>query len=323
MSIDYSVNALLTSVKQRSMNADNQNLLQNADIVRIASEELQAVLIPYIESVKGEYWVVYEDIPFVQGQIMYTIPQRATGTKWRDVCLMDMQNNRVLLNYINPEDMKSSWAYSPYQFGFYPEADHINLFLGNLVGSGNYKSVRMYYFRRPNTLCTTLQSDSATANAGQVVSFNAVTQTITLDYAPPAWTTSTQFDIVNSLPPFDSRVDNATITNISGFVLTFANPLPSDLSVGDWVSEANFSPIPQIPVECQRLLEVLTAARILQYTGDPAFQVMQAMAESMKKDLFQVLSPRIDGSPRKIPIRNRLWGWVLLFAVMPWSLFFR
>jgi hypothetical protein len=305
MSIDYSVNALLTSVKQRSMNADNQNLLTDTDIVRIASEELQAVLIPYIESVKGEYFVVYQDQPFVQGQLAYTIPQRATGTKWRDVCLVDQQGNRVLLNYINPEDMKSSWAYAPYQFGFYPESDHINLVLGNLIGSGNYRYMRMYYFRRPNTLCTT----GATGNAGQVMSFDTTAQTITLDFAPTTWTTATQFDIVNSLPPFQARVDNASITNISGFVLTFTDALPSGLSVGDWVSEANFSPIPQIPVECHRLLEVLTAARVLQYTGDPAFQVMQAMAEGMKKDLFQVLSPRIDGSPRKIPIRNRLWGW--------------
>ena len=95
---------------------------------------------------------------------------------------------------------------------------------------------------------------------------------------------------------------------IAGFVLTFTNALPAGLAVGDWVSEANFSPIPQMPVECHRLLEALTAARILQYTGDPAFSVMQAMAEGMKKDLIQVLSPRVDGSPQKIPIRNRLWG---------------
>ena len=305
MSIDYSVNALLTSVKQRSMNASNQNLLQDTDIVRIASEELQGVLLPYIESVKNEYYVTQVDVPFVAGTITYVMPQRATGTKLRDVCLIDAQGNQVLLNYINPEDMKSSWAYAPYQFGFFPKDHTIELFLGNLVGMGNYQSVRMIYFRRPNTLCMT----GVTGNAGQVVSFDTNAKTITLDFAPTTWTTSTKFDIINSLPPFQSRVDDAVITNISGFVLTFSSSLPSDLAIGDWVSEANFSPIPQMPVECHRVLEVLTAARILQYTGDPAFQVMQAMAEGMKKDLIQILSPRVDGSPRKIPIRNRLWGW--------------
>ena len=309
MSIDYSINSLVTSVKSRSMNADNQNLITAVDMVRIASEELQAVLIPYIESVKGEYFVKFEDQPFIQGTMNYTLPQRATGTKLRDVCLVDMQGNEVLLNYINPEDLKSSWAYSPYQFGFFPKDNEIILVLGNLIGSANYKYVRMIYFRRPNTLCTTVSTDAATANAGQVVSFNTVAQTITLDFAPTTWTTVTQFDIINSLPPFQSRVDNATINNVSGFVLTFTSPLPAGLSIGDWVSEANFSHIPQIPVECHRLLEALTAARILQYTGDPAYAVMQQMADAMKKDLFQVLSPRIDGSPRKIPIRNRLWGW--------------
>lgn len=309
MPIDYSVNSLLTSVRQRSMNASNQNLLTDNDIVRIASEELQGVLLPYIESVKNEYYVTQEDQNFVSGTTTYVMPQRATGTKLRDVCLVDNQGNEVLLNYINPEDLKSSWAYAPYQFGFYPKDHTIELILGNLIGSGNYQFVRMIYFRRPNTLCTGSALDPTNGNAGQVVSFDTVAKTITLDSAPTTWTTGTQFDIINSMPPFQSRVDNAPITNISGFVLTFTNALPSDLSIGDWVSEANFSPIPQMPVECHRVLEALTAARILQYTGDPAFQVMQSMAEGMKKDLIQILSPRVDGSPRKIPIRNRLWGW--------------
>ncbi len=304
MAIDYSVNALLQSVKQRSMNASNQNLLTDSDIIRIASEELQAVVLPWIESCKGEYYVTNQDQAFVNGTSNYTLPQRATGTKLRDVCLIDNQGNEVLLNYINPEDMKSSFAYAPYQFGFYPKDNQIVLILGNILGSGNYTSVRMIYFRRPNTLCAT----GVEGNAGQVVSFDANAKTITLDFAPTTWTTTTTFDIVNSMPPFQSRVDDATITNISGFVLTFTNALPSGLAVGDWVSEANFSPIPQVPVEAHRLLEALTAARILQYTGDPASIVMQAMAEQMKKDLFMILSPRVDGSPRKIPIRNRLWG---------------
>ena len=125
MSIDYSTIALLKSVKQRSMNADNQNLLTDNDIVRIASEELQAVLIPYIESVKGEYFVTNQDQPFLANQAAYVIPQRATGTNLRDVCLVDNQGNEVLLNYINPEDMKSSFAWYPYQFGFYPKDDTV------------------------------------------------------------------------------------------------------------------------------------------------------------------------------------------------------
>ena len=300
MPIDYSVRTLLTSVKVRSMNASNQNTFTDDDMVRIASEELQSVLIPFIESVKGEYWVQIEDQPYIQGQKKYTMPERATGTKLRDVCLVDNQGNEVLLNNINIEDMKSSWAYAPYQFGFYLQDNQVVLVLGNLIGSGNYQSVRMKYFRRPNTLIDT-------ANAGQVLNIDTGTNEVTLNYAPTTWSTATLFDCINSMPPFQSRVDNQTITGIAGFVLTFST-IPSGLSVGDWVSEANFSPIPQIPVEAHRLLEILTAARILQYSGDPSFTVFQAEAEQAKRDLIQVISPRVDGSPRKIPIRNRLWG---------------
>jgi hypothetical protein len=300
MPIDYSVRNLLTSVKVRSMNASNQSTFSDEDMIRIASEELQSVLIPFVESVKGEYWVKIQDVPFIQGQMLYTLPERATGTKLRDICLVDMQGNEVLLNYINIEDMKSSWAYAPYQFGFYPQDNQIRLVLGNLLGSANYQFVRMRYFRRPNTLINTTQ-------AGQIININTLTKEVTLTFAPPTWTTTTLFDCINSTSPFQSKVDNQTITGIAGFVLTFSS-LPAGLIVGDWVSEANFSPIPQIPVEAHRLLEILTAARILQYSGDPSFAVFQQEAEQAKRDLFQVISPRVDGSPRKIPIRNRLWG---------------
>lgn len=308
MPIDYTVQSLLTSVKQRAMTASNENLLTDTDIVRIASEELQSVVLPFIESVKGEYYVTNKDWTFVQGQTVYTLPQRATGTKLRDICLLDNQNNEVNLPYIAPEDMKSTWAYAPYQFGFYPRDNTVVLVFGNLIGSGNYNYVRMMYFRRPNTLCTTAAIDVTTANAGKVIAFDTNAKTITLDFAPSTWTTATQFDIINSMPPFQSRVDDATVTSVAGAVLTFTDALPSGLSIGDWVSEANFSPIMQIPVEAQRWLETLTSARILQYSGDPAFQVFQGQAEQNKKDLMQIISPRVDGSPAKIPIRNRLWG---------------
>jgi len=300
MPIDYTTRSLLASVKVRSMNADNQNTFTDDDMIRIASEELQAVLIPFIESVKGEYWVQIYDVPFIQGQMYYTLPERATGTKLRDICLLDMQGNEILLNYINIEDMKSSWAYAPYQFGFYPQDNQARLVLGNLLGSANYQSVRMRYFRRPNTLINTDQ-------AGQVLNINTLTNEVTLTAVPTTWTTATLVDCINSKPPFQSRVDNQVLTGIAGFVLTFSS-LPTGLSVGDWVSEANFSPIPQIPVEAHRLLETLTAARILQYSGDPSFTVFQQEAEQAKRDLITVISPRVDGSPRKIPIRNRLWG---------------
>lgn len=304
MAIDYSVDTLLTSVKQRIMAADNQNLLQDADIVRIASEEMQSVLVPYIESIKGEYFVNIENQTWVASQTDYTMPQRATGTKLRDVCLIDGQGNEVNLPQINPEDIKASWSYAPWYFGFYPQGDRIVLFLGNSVGGGNYTYVRMFYFRRPNTLTTF----GASGNAAQILSFDANALTITVDLSPTTWTSSTTFDIINNFPPFQSKGDDLAVTSVAGNVLTMSAALPSTLKVGDYIAEANFSPVAQIPVECQLVLETLTSARCLQYMGDPAFQVFQQQAEDQKRNLIQVLSPRVDGSPQKLPLRNRLWG---------------
>lgn len=289
------------------MSASNQNLLTDSDIVRIASEELQQTVLPFIESVRGEYYVTNKDTTFVNGQTAYVLPTRATGSKLRDVMLLDQQNNWVNTPQLATEDLKATWAYSPYLFGFYPQDNYIIFVFGNLIGSANYNAVRMRYFRRPNTLCTTMASDPTTANCGQITAINTTTKEVTLNFAPSTWTTATLFDVINSMPPFQARGDDQTVTAISGFILTFTS-LPDGISVGDWVSEANFSPIMQIPVEAIRWLETLTSARILQYSGDPAFQVFQAQAEQNKKDLIQIINPRVDGSPAKIPQRNRLWG---------------
>ena len=173
------------------------------------------------------------------------------------------------------------------------------LLLSSGSPAANYTSVRLDYFRRPNILCTVNQS-------GKVLVINRSTNEVTLDSAVPSWTVSTTFDAINGAPPFQSKGDDLTLTALSGFILTFTT-IPKDLVVGDYIAEANFSPIPQVPVECHRVLETLTAARLLQYAGDPSFATMQQQAESQKKDLIQVLTPRVDGAPGKIPIRNSLW----------------
>lgn len=281
------------------MSASNQNLFTDTDIIRIATEELQSVIVPYIESVKQEYFVTTKDVAFDPNQLSYVIPQRATGNKLRDVSLITPQGSITNLPYVAPELLKSTWAYTPLPFGYYPKDTKIVLLLSTILGTASYSSVRMDYFRRPNVLCRT-------SDAGMIVAINRSSGEVTLNSAPTTWTTSTLFDSINGSPPFQSKGDDLAITDISGFILTFVS-IPSDLVVGDYISEANTSPIAQVPVECHRLLEALTAARMLQYMGDPGYVAAQQQAQAQKNDLIQVLSPRVDGAPAKIPIRSRLW----------------
>ncbi len=298
--IDYTVDGLLASVKQRAMEASNQNLFQDADIVRIANEELQSVLVPYIESIKQEYFVKLADIAFDSTKSDYEIPSRATGNKLRDLALIDQLGNITNLPYIAPENLKSSWAFTPVFFGFYPQDTHVHLLLSNGISPASYAFLRLWYFRRPNTLCEVGQS-------GKVLAIDRGSGVVSLDSAPTTWTDSTTFDAISGVPPFQSKGDDLTISAISGFDLTF-DAIPASLAVGDYIAEANESPIAQVPVECHRVLETLTAARMLQYSGDPSFSVMQQQADAEKRDLIQVMSPRVDGAPAKIPLRNRLWG---------------
>src|SRR4029077_16050852 len=97
--------------------------------------------------------------------------------------------------------------------GQFLSANEVNLY-NTLIQSYTAYKLRFITERRPGGLTLSTNCGQITAITGNVITLSNVDQ---------AWTTSTTFDIINPLPPFQSIADDVAITLISGFQITLSS----------------------------------------------------------------------------------------------------
>lgn len=318
---DGSTHALVDSVYRRVLSPNSQNTLQPDDIIAFLDEEMRTTIVPLVLAAQEEFWVQNFDQPVLTGVFNYTIPPRAAFATWRDVVFVDNNNNELNMSMLSPEYLKVTYPAGGnpplYVFGFILQNDQIILYPNTSTAPTQYR-LRMKIKRRPNNL-------TETSNCGQITNINTGTNQVTLTNVDPSWTSSTLFDIIPNSPQFTSRQDNQTISGISGLVLTFTSPgtnysvvpaapypaLPVGLSVGDWVCPAQMSCIPQIPYDMFPLLVQRGVIKCLEALGDTQnLTIAERRYQDMAVDFARTVSPRIDGTPKKIVNRNTppYWG---------------
>lgn len=285
---------LAADVNLLCLNPSSQNTYQAADIVNLMDRIQSLAVAPLIKSLGQEYFVYNVDVTINQGQSAYTFPARAIGNAVRDVVLVDANGNEVALNNLMREYIKVQFPFnyvpSIWSFGQYVTANEVNLY-NTLIQTYTAYKLRFITERRPNGL-------TLSTNCGQIT---AITNNVlTLSYVDPTWTTATTFDIINQLPPFQSRGDDLAITAINGSQITFSS-VPATVAKGDWVCPAMLTCIPQIPYDMFPLLSEMTAATIGK--GLDMSQLLaacNAMAETFAQNAAKMARPRVQGSPRVI-----------------------
>lgn len=296
MSIDYTADKLITDLKSLGLLPDSQLLLDNDQLLAMMNFQMRASLVPLIDSAAEEFFVAYEDIDYDGSLTTYNIPDRAVGTKLRDVVFVDANGNEVGIPRLRPEQMKVGIIgfRAAGLYGFFLKDQSVILYLGNTMGVSSYPTLRLKYFRRP--------SDVVSVNdCGKITLINSLTKQVTVDNAPASWTSSLLYDFVKGTPHFISKGDSLSISAIAGNTLTFTDALPTDLAVGDWVAEEGQTPIAQVPYEAFPLLTQLTVLKALEANRDTeGMKNAMAELEGMKKSFLQIITPRVDGSPIKM-----------------------
>jgi hypothetical protein len=321
---DGSSLAIVSSVYRAILSPNSQNTLQPADIIAFADQEMRTTIVPLVLAAQEEFWVTNFDQPVIQNQYAYTIPPRAAFATWRDVVFVDHNFNEINMSMLSPEYLKLTYPAGGnpplYVFGFILKNDQIILY-PNSAGTPTQYTLRMKIKRRPNNL-------TETSNCAQITAINTATNVVTCATVPSTWANTDTFDIIPNSPQFTSRQDNQTVsavvTGING-TLTFTSPgedyhrfpyqpypaLPVGLSVGDWVCPAEMSCIPQVPYDMFPLLVQRAAIRCLEALGDTQnLQVAERRYQDQAADFARTVSPRIDGTPKKIVNRNTppYWG---------------
>lgn len=324
--------SLVASAYRRTLAPNASGSIQPGDVITFLDEEMRSTIVPLVLAAQEEFWVYNYDQAVIANTYTYTIPPRAAFAVWRDVVFVDPNGMEINMTEISPEYLKLTFpgGVNPplYVFGFYIVNDKIQLWPPNMGAPTQYL-LRMKIKRRPNNL-------TSNVNCGQITNINTSTNVVTLSQADLTWVASTTFDIIPNSPQFTSRQDGQTVSAVSlpaggPYTLTFSSPgtnpttgqaypaLPVGLSVGDWVCPALMSCIPQIPYDMFPLLAQRGAIKILEAMGDTQnLTVAERRYQDMAVDFARTVSPRIDGTPKKIVNRNQLG-----FGVGVWGAFTR
>lgn len=313
MAIDYTTDALLTTLKLLPLMPSVQALFSLDDLLTILTFEMNSKIYPMIDNQTEEYFVTRNDLPYSTSQFRYPLPSRALGGKLRSVSFVDSNNNEIRVPRLRPEDIMSNvnatgLAINPALWGFYLQNNDLVLYLGSVTGSSSsYRILRLRYIRQANNLVQV----SACGRVQSIAGNNVV-----VDNVPSDFSTSVTYDMISGIPNFNALQDDSVCTSIAGFTMTFSS-IPVDeignptLQVGDWICLSGQAPVAQIPYSPgYDLLLQLGAAKCLEIHGDTqGFNIAMSQAADMKTYFLSVLTPRVDGNVIRLTTPNSLYGW--------------
>lgn len=307
MAANYTMTSILASIKTRGLLPTTQQTYQDSDLITLANDELQIGVVPFIMKFRSEYFVTDEQDLIEANKDTYDIPTRAIGGKVRNLVVVDNNDNEYDLPQIAKEDRKfynvQSGSAQFNAFVFYFEGNTVKICPKPLnIQTQSY--LKQAYYIRPSQLT----SPSA---ACLITAIDTTLKQVTVNSVPTNITVTTPIDFVRGTPGFECRAIDVTPTALSGVVFTFSE-LPDNLAVGDWVCEANTSPIPQIPLELFSMLSQRVVVKVMEGLGDAqGLQIAQSKLIEMEKAAEHLLSPRSDGNPKKLINRYsplRAWG---------------
>ena len=282
----YTTSNLISAVERRSFSPANSETFSQAEILAIASEELQSTIIPALINLREDFLVITETTSITANTSEYAIPTRAYSGLIREVKLT--RGNQIKDLYRMESDQITTTRTG------IPEAFYLkgnNIVLYPTPGSADH-SLRVDYFLTPQDLVL----PSATAI---ITAINTSTNVVSFSSIPDTFTTGASHDFIKANGEHVViSVDN-TNTLVSGTDITFSS-LPSDLAVGDYVSLAGENSLISLPVNMRNVLAQMTAARLLIAQSAEGARESYQIAEKMLQDAIKVLNPRVQGAVRHL-----------------------
>jgi hypothetical protein len=277
-----------------------QPRFSQSDILALANEEQQSLVVPMIVALREEFFVFRETLSITAGDFGFRIPERAIGRTLREIQYRN-QTGGTLVYDLPRISIEDSYRFtnlgSGTPNGFMVEGDTIRL----LPAPSSDGEVILFMLRKPSSLV--LNSRTAVVTA-------VGTNTITLSKVPSNLTIGSKIDITDNKPAYPLVYKDLTITNISGVVITvsgFTGTALSGVDVDDVVSTALETSIVQLPDEAAIVLIHATAVRVLEALSIPdQMKIAEDKMQQKIRACREILSPRVEGSIPKIIQRDGL-----------------
>lgn len=257
----------------------------NQEILDVAYDVLLSDVVPFLISLRQEFFTAKSPQTIVAGTKTYAINARALGNVLRELKWADLTGKIFNLTQIDPSDVNDDPSGTPQSF--YMQANSVILYPTPIAGGTLYQT----YFERPSR-------PVEISTCAQITAIDTVNGIVT---ATPysTWTTANSFDFVSAN---QIRAKDVTASSIGTSTMTFgASNIPYNLAVGDYVALAQETPFVTVPDDCIPLLQQLTAVDLLESMGDAnAVQLAISKAEKLRSGLARIMSIRVEGEPVKL-----------------------
>jgi len=285
---------LIEGVKRRAMIPGDNATFNDADFLEIMNEELMLGLLSTILKVHQEFYVYTDEQTLSSGTTSYPISYRAIGSKLRNVSLKDGSGNIQQLTRVEPED---AGKFTNQGNTFYLKNDKVVF-----TSTPQSGTLQMDIFLRPNQLV-------ATSRAATILSIDSDTGIITFSSNVPShFASGIKYDFISKNAPCKTLAYDITASGKSNTTLTFTTTdIPDDLVVGDYITIAEETIVPQMPVEMIPILEQRAAIYCLESLGD--FEAMKKAEDKLLKMEYNVntlIDNRTEGNPQKANNTNSL-----------------
>lgn len=278
----YTTTELLAKVNMWSAAPDGQPAFTDANLLDLMTDELHANIVPFITSFREDFFVESIDYTIASETSGYAIPTRAVSTVLKDVKYVIDTDREINVPRVPVGDKEF------YTNGFYIQGNKIML-LNPENRSG--ETLRMYYYSRPNTLVTVAECAKVTVVGST---------SLTVASIPATWSSGATLDLTQGASPLGliSKDNVTTWTGVSDITPT---TMPDDIAVGDYLSLATESCIPQIPVEMIPMLTQAVVMRVNEILSDKdGLKVATTKYDSMVKSITGMLSPRVTEEAKTI-----------------------
>jgi hypothetical protein len=305
---------LIRSIKRRGFLPNDQVTFTDEDFLEMATEEITIGLMEQIIIARGEYLVYHIDVPIVDGVNRYDIPTRAHGVKLRDACINDIRDPETVLYDLfqasieDLADIENYYAYNT-RTVFYVENNQI--VLSKDIVKGNTFNLRMYFYMRPNKLVVNNRAgivQSITDGTEIIGSETVATKTLSFMTIPKHFSTAIEYDITTHKSP--NKILSFSLVpvsvNLTLKTVTFkASDLDPSIQVGNYVTQAEETIVPNLPTEYHPVVAQRTVRACMEAMNDDAgFAKASAKLAEMEQQVLKIVTNRVEGAPKKIKNRG-------------------
>lgn len=336
------LSGLLRSLARNGLLPAQQSLFPTLDFMEMLGEETLSRVVPFIVSLNEGYFlksIWYSIIPS-NSQLLstspgtggfagspsprYNFPPDAVGRRLHDVSVF-WGNSPRQESLVQVTDYQAGHMHNRGR-GVYVDGDQFTLYPA--VDFQNATNMRLSYRGQPLPLCddSGTRTDGPTGAQIQTLVFLDATDSTPALYqaimpaaaaAIATWPAEYPVNVIGGDPGFATQATISTYSVDGAGTLFF---LASDLqdaygqplaAVNDWVADAGYSPVLQVPREAAQMAIYAVLSKALKAMGNEQYAVHEKTYLDLQEAAKTTFAPRIDDSPKILSSarRGRGGGW--------------